>query len=38
MSSQATNLLFFSREEPSRLLPTGEYLPALPGGASIAPS
>jgi hypothetical protein len=35
-SSLTTNLLFFSRKEPSRLLPTGEYLPALPGGASIA--
>ena len=34
--SLTTNLFFFSRKKPSRLLPTGEYLPAFPGGASIA--
>ena len=28
--SLTTNLFFFSRKKPSRLLPTGEYLPALP--------
>jgi hypothetical protein len=34
--SLTTNRFFFSRKRPSRPLPTGEYLPALPGGASIA--